>query len=373
MSEITSGILQSTKKGVCVLRDLARPLGPEAREVLVPARLVRECSLVEGATVTGPLQRGKQGPELAAVESVCGLTPEAFAARTHYTRLTAIDPCERFRLATAGDTSMRIVDLVAPIGKGTRGLIVSPPKAGKTMLLEKMAGGIRAADPEARIIVLLIAERPEEVTYFRRNVEAEVVASSNDQSAREHVALSELMLAHIRTELECGRDVVVLVDSLTRMGRTFNLRGSGRGRGRTLSGGLEAGALEIPRRFFGLARNVEDGGSATIIATALVDTGSRMDQLIFEEFKGTGNSEIVLDRSLAEARIFPAIDISASGTRKEELFYGPDEMGRLARLRRGLANREPREALRSLLKLLEKYPTNEELLQSIRLETGLNL
>ena len=348
-----------------MLRDLAQPFGPGTRTVLVPTRLMREHSLVEGATITGPTRRGRQGIELAAVESVCGLAPETFAARTPFSRLTAIDPRDRFHLAAAGDTSMRVVDLVAPIGKGTRGLIVSPPKAGKTMLLEKIARGIRAADPEARIIVLLIDERPEEVTYFRRAVDAEVFASSNDQSVRDHVALSELMLAHVRTELECGRDVIVLVDSLTRMGRTFNLRGSGRGGGRALSGGLEAGALEIPRRFFGLARNVEDGGSVTIIATALVDTGSRMDQLIFEEFKGTGNSEIVLDRSLAEARMFPAIDISASGTRKEELLYSPDDVRRLARLRRELANRAPKEALASLLKLLQKYPTNEDLLQSI--------
>jgi transcription termination factor Rho len=368
MTETTSGILKRTKKGAGVLLDLTRSFGPGARGVVVPARLMQQVHLVEGATITGPVRGGRQGPELVKVDSICGLTPETFAARTPYTHLTAIDPCERFHLAAAGETGMRIVDLIAPIGKGTRGLIVAPPKAGKTMLLEKIARGIRAADPEARVVVLLIAERPEEVTYFRRAVEAEVIASSNDQSMQEHVALSELMLAHIRTELECGRDVVVLVDSLTRMGRTFNLKGSRRGRGRTLSGGLEAGALEIPRRFFGLARNVEGGGSVTIIATVLVDTGSRMDQLIFEEFKGTGNSEIVLDRSLAEARIFPAVDVSASGTRKEELLYGPEEVQRLAHLRQGLADRSPRDAMLWLLRLLEKYPTNEELLHSIPLE-----
>jgi transcription termination factor Rho len=260
---------------------------------------------------------------------------------------------------------MRAVDLVAPIGKGTRGLIVSPPKAGKTTMLEQIATAIRAGDAEARIIVLLIDERPEEVTFFRRTVDAEVFASSSDQRLQEHVALSELMLAHIRTELECGHDVVVLLDSLTRMARTFNLQG--RGRGRSLSGGLEAGALEIPRRFFGLARNVEDGGSVTILATVLIDTGSRMDQVIFEEFKGTGNSEIVLDRSLAEARIFPAINLPASGTRKAELLYGPDDTQRLAKLRRLLAERAPKDALLSLLQLLEKYPTNEELLKRIPL------
>jgi transcription termination factor Rho len=368
MPDIMTGILRRTKKGAGVLLDPAQSFRPGARDVWVSASLVREHGLVEGATVAGPVQRTKRGPQLAGVESVCGLSPEAFGARTPYTHLTAVDPCERFHLAAGGETSMRIVDLVAPIGKGTRGLIVAPPKAGKTMLLEKVARGIRADDPETRIVVLLIAERPEEVTYFRRAVEAEVFASSSDQSVQQHVALSELMLAHIRTELECGRDVVVLVDSLTRMGRIFNLKGSDRGRGRTLSGGLEAGALEIPRRFFGLARNVEDGGSVTIIATILVDTGSRMDQLIFEEFKGTGNSEIVLDRSLAEARIFPAINVTASGTRKEELLYGPDEIQQLAGLRRRLVDRPSKDAMLTLLRLMKKYPTNEELVRSVGLE-----
>jgi transcription termination factor Rho len=198
---------------------------------------------------------------------------------------------------------------------------------------------------------------------FRRALEAEVFASSSDRSLREHVALSELMLAHIRTELECGHDVVVLLDSLTRLTRTFNLRGTGQGR--SLSGGLEAGALEIPRRFFGAARNVEGGGSATIVATVLVDTGSRLDQVIFEEFKGTGNSEIVLDRSLAEARLFPAINLLASSTRKAHLLYSADDYRRLEKLRRALAGRPPKEALAALLRLLEQYPSNEALLQSI--------
>ncbi len=261
---------------------------------------------------------------------------------------------------------MRIVDLVAPIGRGTRGLIVSPPKAGKTILLEQLARAIHADAPETRIIVLLIDERPEEVTFFRRAVQAEVFASSNDESVQEHVALAELMLAHIRTELECGRDLVVLVDSLTRMGRTFNLADTRR-RSRTLSGGLDAGALILPRRFFGLARNIEHGGSVTIIASALVDTGSRMDQLIFEEFKGTGNSEIVLNRDLAEARIFPAINLPASSTRRDELLYSPDEIQKINRLRRGLVGRKPVEVMMLLLKVLEKYPTNEELLRNITL------
>ena len=284
-------------------------------------------------------------------------------ARVRFDRLVAIDPQDRFHLGASGDTSMRAVDLVAPIGKGTRGLIVSPPKAGKTTMLSKIAAAIGTIAPETRVIALLIDERPEEVTYFRRGVDAEVVASSSDQPTREHLALLELMLAHIRTELECGRDVVVLLDSLTRLARAFNLEN--RGHGRSLSGGLEAGALEIPRRFFGLARNVEGGGSVTIIASILVDTGSRMDQVIFEEFKATGNSEIVLDRALAEAYIFPAINISASGTRREERLYSAEEMPRLRSLRRSLAGYQPREALLALLKLIDQYPTNDALLRSL--------
>jgi len=315
--------------------------------------------------VLGTVKPGKPRPQLTAIQSICDLSPDAFQERTPFDQLIPIDPDERFHLADSGDPAMRMVDLVAPIGKGTRGLIVSPPKAGKTLLLEQTAQAIRAGDPETRLIVLLIDERPEEVTFFRRALDAEVFASSADRSLRDHVALAELMLAHIRIELECGRDIVVLVDSLTRMARTYNLQGSNRGRGRSLSGGLEAGAMEIPRRFFGLARNIENGGSVTILATVLVDTDSRLDQVIFEEFKGTGNSELVLDRSLAEARLFPAINLTASGTRKAHLLYPPDQYDRLVRLQRALAQRSPKQALVALLQLLEKHPTNEALLQAI--------
>jgi transcription termination factor Rho len=334
--------------------------------VFVPPKLIRQYGLPEGATVTGPAQSGRRGPRLTEISHVCGVDPAFFQKRTPFRQLTAVSPDQRFNLGASGETSARLVDLVAPIGRGTRGLIVSPPKAGKTVLLEHLAKSIQADDPEARLIILLIDERPEEVTHFRRTIAgAEVFASSNDQPTREHVELTELMLAHIRTELECGNDVVVLVDSLTRLVRAFNLRG-GRGRNsRTLSGGVEASALQIPRRFFGLARNIEDGGSVTILATILVDTGSRMDQFIFEEFKGTGNSEIVLDRSLAEAYIFPAIDLAASSTRKAERLYEPEQHQRLTLLRRALAGRPPRQALQAMLDLLERYPTNEELLQSI--------
>jgi transcription termination factor Rho len=363
MSDKATGILKRGKGGAGTLYDPAEL----SEQVLVPASLVRQHGLPEGATVSGPVRETKRGLELAAVESVCGLTEERFRKRTPFKQLVAISPDERFHLAVTGEMSMRLVDLVAPIGKGTRGLIVSPPKAGKTTLLEQIGRAIRADDPKTRLTLLLIDERPEEVTHFRRALDAEVFASSSDRPLREHVALTELMLAHIRVELECGHDVVVLLDSLTRLTRTFNLRGSGSGR--TMSGGLDAGALQIPRRFFGLARNVENGGSVTILATILVDTGSRLDQLIFEEFKGTGNSEIVLDRALAEARIFPAINLLSSSTRKEELLYSPEDMQRIARLRRLLAERKPQDALQSLIELLAKYPTNEAFLQSIPLAT----
>jgi transcription termination factor Rho len=366
MPEIIDGILKRTKGGAGVLRHPAHSLQPAGDEVRVSAGLIREYKLEEGVIISGPTKREKNQLVLAEIKSICGLEPRAYQARIPYTQLVAVNPNDRFHLSTSGDISMRAVDLIAPIAKGTRGLIVSPPRAGKTMLLKQLAQAIRLDAPESRVIVLLVDERPEEVTDFRRTVEAEVLASTSDQSFEQQVELTELLLAHIRTDLECGRDVMVLVDSLTRMGRAFNLKGSGTKR--TMSGGMEAGAMEIPRRFFGLARNIENGGSVTIIATALVDTGSRMDEVIFEEFKGTGNSEIVLDRHLAEQRMFPAINISKSGTRREECLHSPEDLQRLTLLRRALAGRQPREALETLLHLLKKYPTNEELLANIPLE-----
>ncbi len=359
-SNNVSGVLQCASNGNGFLRDPARSFEPGPQDVRVSGKLVREYELVEGALVSGVFTEGKKGNQLATVESVCGLTPEAFRNRLRFDRLVAVDPIERIRLGENGNVSMRAVELLAPMGKGTRGLIVAAPKTGKTRLLEEMALAVRASDPELRVILLLIDERPEEVTHFRRNTPAEVLASSNDRSVQEHVKLAELVLAHVRCELECGRDVVVLLDSITRLARAFNLRGTGVRR--TMSGGLDAGALEIPRRFFGLARNVENGGSVTVIATALVETGSRMDTHIFEEFKGTGNSEIVLDRKLAEARIFPAVNIPATGTRKEELLYTREEMQGLVQLRRCLMDLPPKDAMETLVRLLENTQTNEQLL-----------
>ncbi len=372
MPEEVSGVLRLSRKGA-VLLDPAQSFRRGQGEIFVPPNVVQDYRLPEGAFVTGFL--AARGPrQMESVKSVCGLSLEEFQARKPFNELTPIDPHDRFALADSGNRTMRIVDLMCPIGKGTRGLIVSPPKAGKTTILEELARAIRASDPATRIVVLLIDERPEEVTHFRRAVEAEVLASTSDRGVQEQVELAELTLAHIRVDLECGRDVVVLVDSLTRMGRAFNQapsRNQDRSRrtsGRIMSGGMEAGALEIPRKFFGLARNIEHGGSVTILATALVDTGSRMDEVIFQEFKGTGNCEIVLDRSLAEARIYPALNLPASGTRKEALLYGDEDYRRIAKIRRRLADLNPREAMEALLMLIDKFPTNRELLESIPLK-----
>jgi len=362
MVQIGNGLLKRYNNKILLL-DPENPFDPGGKEIRVPEQLVRKYGLIEGAAITGPLGKNKKGLLLEAVDSVCGLPPGEFQKRTPYTRLTAIDPNKRFKLSLTGEPAMRIVDMMTPIARGTRGLIVSPPRAGKTILLEQIAKGIHADDPNTRIIALLIDERPEEVTHFRRAVDAEVMASSNDRDVKEHIALTELAMGHMVAELECGRDVVVLVDSLTRMARAFNLKGSNKQRGRTMSGGIQAGAMEIPRRFFGLARNIEGGGSVTIIATVLVDTGSRMDQLIFEEFKGTGNSELILDRSIAEARVFPAINLPASGTRKEELLYAPGELRQITRLRRALTKVKPKEAIELFLKFLTKYPTNDDFLK----------
>jgi transcription termination factor Rho len=356
-----TGVLELWEKTGGFLRDPGRSFAPSHSDVWVSPGLIREHGLVPGAFVEGPVAETDRGPVLESVAAVCGLEPKKFQARTRFDKMDAVNPSERIPLGDFGNASMRAVDLIAPIGKGTRGLIVAQPKSGKTRLLEDLAHAIRASEPAARLIVLLIDERPEEVTHFRRGVDAEVLASSSDQDGDTHVRLTELVLAHVRTELECGRDTVVLVDSLTRMARAFNRAAPSAGR--TLSGGLDARALEVPRRFFGLARKVESGGSVTVIATAIVGTGSRMDDYVFEEFKGTGNSEIVLDRSLAEARIFPAIDIAASGTRREELLVGESEMIGLSALRRRWAERDSKTAMLDLLGMLKTTKTNEELLR----------
>jgi len=366
-TEVVRGVLKRIDKQQFAVRMADRSYRSRHPEVLVLPELMRRFPLVEGAGVTGQVEQRKGKPKLVSIETLGGLDPEAFAQRPRYSDLVAVDPYERFNLGISGQESMRIVDLIAPVGKGSRQLIVSPPKAGKTVMLEQMVQAIRKCSPQSRIIVLLLDERPEEVTQFRRATEgAEIAASTSDRTADEHVELAELILAHVQIELECGHEIVLMIDSLTRMGRSFNNRTRRSGGSRpTMSGGLEAGILEVPRRVFGLARRAEEGGSVTIVATCLVDTGSRMDQLIFEEFKGTGNSEIILDRNLAEARIWPAINLPASGTRKEAKLYTPQESRGLTTLRRVLSGYEPRGAMEALHRLLKKYPTNKEFLEAM--------
>ncbi len=360
MNALFTGVMKTVSRGAGVLRLPENTFKRTSDDVYVPFDMVRKFRLSEGATITGEIETSERGRILKRIDSVCGMDPQEFRDRPDFRRLTAIDPKERFDFSNSQQQAMRILDIVAPIGKGTRGLIVSPPKAGKTTLLKQLALSISQAAPETRIIVLLVDERPEEVTDFQRSTKAEVLASSSDESVQLHTMLSEITLAQLRTELECGHDVVVLVDSLTRMGRAFNLKGSGTGK--ILSGGVEAGAMDIPRRFFGSARNIENGGSITILATALVETGSRMDELIFEEFKGTGNSELVLDRELAESRLFPAIRFNASGTRKEENLFLKEQYQAIQLLRRVLAKQTPTESIKFLLKLTEKFPENDKAL-----------
>jgi transcription termination factor Rho len=358
-----SGVLQILDRRGGFLRDPARSFAPTRQDVFVPAAIIDRYRLVSGARVAGTARPERQGTRLDTVDSVCGMPPDAFRDRVPFDKLTATNPDRRFHLGAGGNVSMRIIDLFAPIGRGTRGLIVSPPKAGKTQLLEDLAISILADAPDTLVMVMLVDERPEEVTHFRRRVAAEVLASSSDQSLEDHVQLATMCMEKARCELTCGRHVVVLVDSLTRMGRAFNSYGSDSGR--TMSGGLDSRALEIPRKFFGMARNVEHGGSITVLATALIETGSRMDDLIFEEFKGTGNSEIVLDRALAEQRVFPAINIAKSGTRRDELLHSKDEIDAINRLRRQALGMQPKECLLGLRKAMEEFPTNEELLKQV--------
>ena len=276
----------------------------------------------------------------------------------------SVDPTERLNIETTPDVvSMRALQLISPIGKGQRCLITAPPKAGKTTLLQEIAVALSKNHPECEVLVLLVDERPEEVTHFRRSVPCEVMAASSDQTAAEHVEIAEKALTRVLVPVLEGKDVVVLLDSITRLARAYNT--NFQGIGRTLSGGLDATTMQVPRQIFGAARKIENGGSLTMLGTALVDTGSRMDEVIFQEFKGTGNMELVLSRALFEKRVFPCIDIKQSGTRKEEKLYSPDEMRALHALRRRLTDRDPETAMLELLELLRMYPTNELLLSKL--------
>ncbi len=343
------------------IRKQSLTLGPNNGDIYVPESLIQKYNLRQGSFITGSAENGNgKGPQARVIESVNGIDPEKWKSTTEFSSRDAVSPNEIIRLeGPKSDPAMRVVDLFCPLGKGQRALIVSPPKAGKTVLLQQIAQAINANSPDVDLIVLLIDERPEEVTDIKRSINGEVFASSNDNDLASHVRLAQLVPEYAKRKVEAGRDVVLLLDSLTRLGRAFNVHQ--KSSGRTMTGGVDIRALEIPKKIFGAARKLEGGGSLTIIATILVDTNSRMDELIFQEFKGTGNMELVLDRDLANERIFPAINLNASGTRREELLYG-ENVKQHQELRRSIARMSPREGMQNVLKLVHRYHTNEKLL-----------
>ena len=334
----------------------------------VPVELVRPLHLETGLVITGQAHPGDR-PRMSEIETIEGMPPEEYRGKAvPFTELISIDPTERFNLETDPEiVEPRVAELIAPLGMGQRCLIVSPPKAGKTTLLQQMAHAIAVNHPDTTIFVLLVDERPEEVTEWKRSIaRGEVFASSTDQSLESHIQISEMVFERARRLVEMGDNVVVFMDSLTRMSRAFN--NVQKGSGRILSGGIDARTMEKPRRFFGSARKVENGGSLTVVATCLVDTGSRMDEVIFQEFKGTGNMELLLDRRLFEKRIFPCINIPQSGTRKEEKLYPKEQVEKLYLMRRALSSLSPEAAMELLLQKVREFPTNEQFLSSLQLK-----
>jgi transcription termination factor Rho len=362
------GYLWVRDNGSPLLVSPVRNFVADRNDPTVPGELVNPLHLESGLLLTGQAVSGDR-PRMSGIETIEGLEPDDYRSKAiPFTELVSIDPIERFELETDPEiVEPRVAQLVAPLGKGQRCLIVSPPKAGKTTLLQQMAHGIAINHPNTRIFVLLVDERPEEVTDWRRNVvRGEVYASSTDQSLESHIQVSEMVFERARRLVEMGEDVVVFMDSLTRMSRAFN--NLQKGSGRILSGGIDARTMEKPRRFFGSARKIENGGSLTVVATCLIDTGSRMDEVIFQEFKGTGNMELVLDRRLFEKRIFPCINIPQSGTRKEEKLYPKDQVEKLYLMRRALSTLSPEAAMELLLQKVREFPTNEEFLSSLQLK-----
>ena len=366
-----SGILDLRDEGYGFLR--VDGLLPSRDDVYVSVKQTRQFGLRRGDLVSGasrPANRGEKNPALLRIDKVNGLDPDESRDRPRFEDLTPLFPNEPLRLERDDhpyDVTGRIIDLIAPIGKGQRGLIVSPPKAGKTTVMKTIAQCIEANHPEVELMVLLVDERPEEVTDMRRSISGEVVASTFDRPAEEHIAVAELAIEQAKRVVEQGRDVVIILDGITRLARAYNLAAPTGGR--IMSGGLDTAALYPPKRFFGAARNVEDGGSLTILATALVDTGSKMDEVIFEEFKGTGNMELRLDRRAAEKRVYPAIDVDGSSTRHEELLFDHQQLQQVWKLRRVLSalagDGEPAAGLELVIDRMRKFPTNEVFLAEI--------
>src|SRR5512136_2876813 len=361
------GVLEILPDGFGFLRAPDYNYLPGPDDIYVSPSQIRRFDLRTGDTVSGQVRPPKEGERyfaLLKVEAVNFENPELVKEKILFDNLTPLFPNQRFRLETTGEEiSMRIMDLITPLGKGQRGLLVAPPRTGKTVLLQKIANSITKNHPEVILIVLLIDERPEEVTDFQRSVKAEVVSSTFDEPATRHVQVAEMVIEKAKRLVEHKRDVVILLDSITRLGRAYNTIVPPSGK--VLSGGVDSNALQRPKRFFGAARNIEEGGSLTIIATALIDTGSRMDDVIFEEFKGTGNMELHLDRKMADRRIFPAVDINKSGTRKEELLLPRDELHRVWILRKVLSPLSQVEAMELILDKLGKTKGNKDFLDNM--------
>lgn len=367
---IGEGVVELLPDGFGFLRSANANYLPGPDDIYISSSQIRRFSLKTGDTVEGPIRSPKEGERYFALLKVNTINfedPEKIRHKIHFDNLTPLYPNERFKMEldvpTNKDNSARVIDLVAPLGKGQRGLIVAPPRTGKTVLLQNIAHSITANHPECYLIVLLIDERPEEVTDMQRSVKGEVVSSTFDEPASRHVQVAEMVIEKAKRLVEHGRDVVILLDSITRLGRAYNtvIPSSGK----VLTGGVDANALQRPKRFFGAARNIEEGGSLTIIATALIDTGSRMDEVIFEEFKGTGNSEIVLDRKVADKRIFPAMDILKSGTRKEDLLVPRQDLQKIFVLRRILSPMGTTDAIEFLIDKLKQTKNNAEFFDSM--------
>ena len=354
---------------------------PGENDVYVPLGIVKKNGLRKGDAVTGAVKAMAEGEQLPArqkfnalvrLDTVNGKAPEESRSRVEFGKLTPLYPQERLRLETEQNIlSTRLIDLIAPIGKGQRGLIVSPPKAGKTLILQAIANAISVNNPEAHLMIVLVDERPEEVTDMQRTVKGEVIASTFDRPATDHTTVAELAIERAKRLVELGHDVVVLLDSITRLGRAYNLAAPASGR--ILSGGVDSSALYPPKRFFGAARNIEHGGSLTILATALVETGSKMDEVIFEEFKGTGNMELRLSRSLADRRIFPAIDVNPSGTRREEILMANEELKIVWKLRRVLSALDQQQGIELLIDRLKKSKSNVEFLMQVQKTSSIQM
>lgn len=367
---IGEGVVEVLQDGFGFLRSANANYLPGPDDIYISPSQIRRFSLKTGDTVEGPIRGPKEGERyfaLLKVNSINFEDPENIRHKVHFDNLTPLYPDERFKMEidnpTSKDMSSRVIDLVAPLGKGQRALIVAPPRTGKTVLLQNIAHSITANHPECYLIVLLIDERPEEVTDMQRSVRGEVISSTFDEPATRHVQVAEMVIEKAKRLVEHGRDVVILLDSITRLGRAYNTVVPSSGK--VLTGGVDANALQRPKRFFGAARNIEEGGSLTIIATALIDTGSRMDEVIFEEFKGTGNSEIVLDRKVADKRNFPAMDILKSGTRKEDLLIPRQDLQKIFVLRRILAPMGTTDAIEFLIDKLKQTKNNGDFFESM--------